>query len=342
MFLQVRDQVIRMISGNILSPGERMPSIHGLAKELGLSPMTVRQAYVELERAGVIRMMHGSGTFIQESALTEASGDSGTSYDVALLVPSFARFASFTSEVIVGISEECARLGINLHIFSSGNEWSRRVDGELVRSFVASGHLNGLLVAGPLSCADVEVFRQLNLPFVLLDNDHDGGGGVPVVLVDDDAAAECLFAQAFERGCRRIAMIAGPGSADGEIIRRGDKLARAYRRKFEGNDPDMLRFGEYSQETGRRLAHGLFALPEPPEAIIVNGDILTKGVMDVCAGRDIQILNYGDRDDSPCAVCAKPLFEMGQQAMKMLGMMLRGGDGYRIKLPPVELSCVNA
>src|SRR5262249_62200553 len=49
-----------------LSPGSAMPSFRVLAEELVVSLITVKRAYEELEREGIIFRRQGLGTFVAE------------------------------------------------------------------------------------------------------------------------------------------------------------------------------------------------------------------------------------------------------------------------------------
>ena len=46
-----------------------LPSIRGLATELRVSVITVRRAYLELEREGVVRTEQGRGSFVAEGVV---------------------------------------------------------------------------------------------------------------------------------------------------------------------------------------------------------------------------------------------------------------------------------
>ena len=51
------------------SPGEALPSIRGLAKDLKISVITTKRAYDELEAAGFINTVAGKGCFVAEQNL---------------------------------------------------------------------------------------------------------------------------------------------------------------------------------------------------------------------------------------------------------------------------------
>ena len=67
--LPVYTQLAFIIKENIatgeLVPGVRIPSEANLAKQYGVSPMTVRQAIGVLVEEGLVERIHGSGTFVK-------------------------------------------------------------------------------------------------------------------------------------------------------------------------------------------------------------------------------------------------------------------------------------
>jgi DNA-binding transcriptional regulator YhcF (GntR family) len=57
--------VTRIVSGR-LGPGSRLPTVRGLAAELGLAPNTVAKAYRRLEAEGYLEARGRHGTFVAE------------------------------------------------------------------------------------------------------------------------------------------------------------------------------------------------------------------------------------------------------------------------------------
>ena len=66
LYKQIVDGVKREISEGRLEPGQALPSFRGLAEGLLVSLITVKRAYEELERDGIIFRKQGLGTFISE------------------------------------------------------------------------------------------------------------------------------------------------------------------------------------------------------------------------------------------------------------------------------------
>ena len=69
----IYEQIYTQIKNNIisgeLSPGDALPSIRALAKDLRISVITTTRAYDELERDGFIDRVPGKGCFVAEKNL---------------------------------------------------------------------------------------------------------------------------------------------------------------------------------------------------------------------------------------------------------------------------------
>lgn len=66
LYQQIVDGVRRAVSEGRLEPGITLPSFRALAGELMVSLITVKRAYEELEREGIIFRRQGLGTFVAE------------------------------------------------------------------------------------------------------------------------------------------------------------------------------------------------------------------------------------------------------------------------------------
>lgn len=67
LYQQIIDAIKREISEGRLKPGAPMPSFRSLARDLMVSLITVKRAYEELEREGILRLHQGLGTFVSEN-----------------------------------------------------------------------------------------------------------------------------------------------------------------------------------------------------------------------------------------------------------------------------------
>jgi GntR family transcriptional regulator len=59
----------RAISEGHLKPGDALPSVRQLAEQMLVSVITVKRAYEELERDGIVYSRQGLGTFVAEGGI---------------------------------------------------------------------------------------------------------------------------------------------------------------------------------------------------------------------------------------------------------------------------------
>jgi len=71
LYQQLAEQIKRAIAVGALAPGERLPTVKGLALELKLNPNTVARVYRDLERDGVIATAPGRGSFVSQNGVLQ-------------------------------------------------------------------------------------------------------------------------------------------------------------------------------------------------------------------------------------------------------------------------------
>jgi GntR family transcriptional regulator len=97
LYEQIAARVRVAVAAGDLTPGDALPSVRALARDLRVNPATVVQAYRDLSGDGFVAMRHGQGTFIQE-------------------VSSFLRDeerATRAQQMVRKLLEDAARLGID-------------------------------------------------------------------------------------------------------------------------------------------------------------------------------------------------------------------------------------
>ena len=64
VYIQIERRIRMGVADGMLQPGDHLPSVRDLARQLGLSPNTVGRAYADLSREGVITARAGGGSEI--------------------------------------------------------------------------------------------------------------------------------------------------------------------------------------------------------------------------------------------------------------------------------------
>ncbi|MDR3690880.1 MAG: GntR family transcriptional regulator [Fimbriimonas sp.] len=75
IYLQIVQQVRRLVASGELASGDELPSIRVLADSLVVNPNTVARAYRELEMAGIVSTSRGLGTYVNEASQSTAHAE---------------------------------------------------------------------------------------------------------------------------------------------------------------------------------------------------------------------------------------------------------------------------
>jgi len=98
LYEQIAARVRVAVASGDLRPGNALPSVRSLARELRVNPATVVQAYRDLAVDGFVEIRHGQGTFVQE-------------------VPTFLREEERAAQaglLVRALLQDAARLGIDV------------------------------------------------------------------------------------------------------------------------------------------------------------------------------------------------------------------------------------
>jgi GntR family transcriptional regulator len=103
LYEQIAARVRVAVAAGELSPGDSLPSVRVLSRDLRVNPATVSQAYRDLAADGFVEKRHGQGTFVQE-------------------VPTFLRDeerATRAQQLVRKLLQDAARLGIGVEELSN-------------------------------------------------------------------------------------------------------------------------------------------------------------------------------------------------------------------------------
>jgi LacI family transcriptional regulator/LacI family repressor for deo operon, udp, cdd, tsx, nupC, and nupG len=92
---------------------------------------------------------------------------------------------------------------------------------------------------------------------------------------------------------------------------------------------DLIRGGDFKQESGRVLAGELLDLKKPPTALFVCNNLMTVGALAAARQRGLRVpkeialvgfddLPWAEALDPPLTVVRQPAYEVGKQAMELL------------------------
>jgi LacI family transcriptional regulator len=192
---------------------------------------------------------------------------------IGLIVPDLMH--SFFAEIAKGVSSAIRPLGYDVVICNSEEDASfesTEVDRLLGRQ------VDGLILASAQPPDSTDVFERMDargVPYVLIDR-RFGHVNTNYVGADDEAIGRMATAHLIERGCRRIAHIAGQPRVTGSGRLNGyrDALTAA----------GIVYSDDYVVEatddaTGYEAARRLLRLPSPPDGIFGYNDPTAAGAI---------------------------------------------------------------
>lgn len=102
---QITDAVRVQISTGEITPGAQLPSVRGLAQQLGINPNTVAKAYAELCTEGWLESRQGLGLFVAPLRQRLSADERERRFDDAV-----QRFVTEVVPLNVSVAEVHARI----------------------------------------------------------------------------------------------------------------------------------------------------------------------------------------------------------------------------------------
>ncbi len=185
------------------------------------------------------------------------------------------------------------------------------------------------IILPPIHEDDSAVLRvaQSGVPVVCVDRALSVGG-IDKVEIDNQRGAFEAVAHLLSKGHRRIGLISGPvDSSTGRERLAGYRQALA--QAGWADEPELIRYGDYKQASGRALALELLALTPPPSALFVSNNLMTIGALEAISARqmriprDIGLISFDDLPlaavfNPPLTVVRQPAYEVGRSAAELL------------------------
>ena len=110
---QIVDAVRMKIATGELHAGDQLPSVRGLAQQLGINPNTVAKAYAELAAEGWLESRQGLGLFVAPPRQRLSRAERDKRFDEAV-----NRFVHEVVALDLGSAEVLARLDAELAAFA--------------------------------------------------------------------------------------------------------------------------------------------------------------------------------------------------------------------------------
>lgn len=250
----------------------------------------------------------------------------------------------FFVHLLRGIQAEVARAGLQLlFIVASGEEDARRLE-----RYAGGGHLDGVVLVS-LHGRDrlPQRLERLGVPVVLSGRPMVDDGSIHYVDSDNVGGGALAVRVLLERGCRRIATVAGPQDMSAAC----DRLAgfRAALREA-GRRPRVrdVVIGDFTHASGVEAMHRILAAVPDVDGVFAANDLMAAGAVQAIreSGRrvpeDVAVVGF---DDVPTALIGppglttvrQPIGAMGQRMAQILLERIEGRAAPRVVVLDTEV-----
>lgn len=343
LYLQVADQIRRGVIDGEHMPGQRLASESDLARTLGISRGTLRQALGALARQGVIKTVPGRGTFVQRDPPTAKPTYDGPGCLVGMVIPAVARMR--IPELIAGAEATLRTAGYTLLLGSSGD--ARGQEGEQIERLLRDG-VRGLIVYPVDGPSNGPLFRQLvldALPVVLIDR-YLLDVSVDAVVADNIGGAFLAVRHLIEHGYERIGFISTRNLSTSTIAERQAGYRWALEQDRRVIDPsavctDLDRLFQWPAPHTRASEHNQHVLQAylskagRPDAVFAVNDTVAFQVLAAAEKAGLRVpddlavvgfdnLAYPDYGGVPLTSVEQPRQDLGATAASVLLKRIAG------------------
>lgn len=284
----------------------RGPTIADVAREAGVSPMTVSrtingEARVQADTRLRVQQAIALLGFVPNAAARSLAGAQPCRLALIHDNPS----AAWLSELLVGCLAQASEADAQLLVEASQGGAGTAA---LVKHLIA--HRIDAVILPPPLCDDPALLAALvreGLPFVQVATGSPAADA-SAVSIDDRAAAAAMTRHLIALGHRRIGFIGGNPNQSAAPLRLAgyrDALAEA----GIVADAALEAAGDFSYRSGLDAAEALLALPSPPSAIFASNDDMAAAVISAAHRRGLDVpgaLSVCGFDDTAIATTIWP------------------------------------
>lgn len=230
----------------------------------------------------------------------------------------------FYVDVLRGIEDVAYKNNYAIIMCNYGQDEKKEI---MYLDILQSEAIDGL-IAAPVSENDQRLKSIIKNGFPVVCVDRGLAGiDVDIVWVNNEEGAFTAVSHLVKSNYKRIAYISGLPSIPSSRMRE-----TGYRRALEKNklfDPELIRRGDSSYESGVNLCAELLDLPNPPDALFTGNNLITLGALETIHKRKKQIPNeiaivgfddmfWSSSLNPPLTAVRQPAYEIGKRAGELL------------------------
>lgn len=323
-------------------------SLKDIAAKLGVSIATVSRALqgnpaisekTRLLVEATAKKLNYSKNYIADSLR------SGSLPVIGVIVPHGVTI--FYSSVLDGIEQTAA--GEGYAVVSMNSHESYEEERYNLRS-LAGLHVAGIIASVTQETADFSHFDALaadNIPVVFVAREPHTGTNYPAVVADSVEASYKAASHLVDRGCRRIAILCGPGRLKMVAERKHGYIEALHDHRLPVR-PEYVAYCDINTESAIAATERLLNLPERPDAIIALNDTLLFAAMKAIKRHglampdDVALIGFSDveyvEDVSPTLSTVEDQSRlMGETACRTLIGLIRGGSDIKKTVVPTVM-----
>ena len=263
-------------------------TIHHLASELKISASTVSRAL-----NNNIRISEKTRKKVQQKAIEmgyrpnvlAANLRSKRTMTIGVVVPRIDRY--FFSSAISGIEDYAWTKGFNV-IISQSNDLLVKEE-NCVRTLY-NNRVDGMIISISMQTNEdkhLRLFSDNNIPILFFDRSCSTIQSDRIIVDDFDAGYK-ITAHLIDRGCKRIAHIAGPELLNTYKERKAGYL-KALRDTGIPLGEGYLEVTNLTREEGKQAFSRLMSLPDPPDGVFCGNDTTALSALEYCKNHQLRV-----------------------------------------------------
>jgi DNA-binding LacI/PurR family transcriptional regulator len=309
--------------------------VRDLARELGVSDLTIRRDIAALAARNLVTRVHGGAT-LPGQARPPGRPRPAATFTIGMVVPSLD---FYWPPIVAGARAAAAALGVTVQL--RGSSYDPEEDRRQIGRLVEAGQVQGLLLAPSLDGADadrmIDWIGHLPVPALLVERQPRGWTGTPRpiewVRSDHALGLEMAVHHLHEHGHRRIGLLLAAGSPTSAYLLHGWRTACA---GLGISDATVVR--EAMTAGHRRMVHDVLAECRRGRitALIVHSDPYAIRIAQACAETgiavpgDLALVSYDDEiahlGEPALTAVRPPKNHVGRLAVEVLVSRLLDGD----------------
>ncbi|GAA4736250.1 LacI family DNA-binding transcriptional regulator [Phytohabitans rumicis] len=304
--------------------------VRDLARELGVSELTIRRDIAVLAERGLVCKVHGGATLPARDGAASRLRRAAMRFTIGMVVPSLD---FYWPPIVAGARAAAAALGVSIQLRGSSydQDEDRRQIGRLVDAQQVQGMLLAPSLEGERADEVIEWIGQLPVPTILVERQPrrwtPAARHIECVRSDHALGMEIAVHHLRQHGHRRIGLVLSPGSPTSAYLLRGWHRVAA-----DLGLPDAL--------VVREAVAPAVLLGECRRskitALVVHSDPDAVAVAEYCAGHgvaipdDLAIVSYDDEvahlAEPALTAVRPPKSHVGRLAVELMVGRLLGGE----------------